>query len=123
MVYKQAAEDEELKEQMAKAREEARQELTQKREVGDMRPKSHRCTMAPNLCACSQLHLQHAQARVQPQTHAELVEYLLDTEGDEMTFEVARCRPLLTEDFFDYLKGQVGGSAKQQCTGFACALP
>lgn len=33
MVAKQAAENEELKEQMAKAREEARQELTQKREV------------------------------------------------------------------------------------------
>ena len=33
MVAKQAAENEELKEQMAKAREEARHELTQKREV------------------------------------------------------------------------------------------
>lgn len=33
MVQKQAAENEELKQQMEKAREEARQELTQKREV------------------------------------------------------------------------------------------
>jgi hypothetical protein len=42
MVAKQAAENEELKEQMAKAREEARQELTQKREVGSMQYRS--CT-------------------------------------------------------------------------------
>jgi hypothetical protein len=40
MVAKQAAENEELKEQMAKAREEARQELTQKREVGMALPPS-----------------------------------------------------------------------------------
>lgn len=79
MVAKQAAENEELKEQMAKAREEARQELTQKRE-----------------------------GRKQPESHSELIEYLLDTESEEMTFEVARCRPLLTEEFTDYLRSQIG---------------
>lgn len=78
MLQKQVAENAELKETMAKARDEAKRELTQKRE-----------------------------ARVQPKTHAELIEYMLDTEGDEMTFEVARCRPLLTEEFFTYLKGQI----------------
>lgn len=53
-----------------------------------------------------------------------MVEYLLDTEGDEMTFEVARCRPLLTEDFFTYLKDQIGASTRCQrhdATGESCA--
>lgn len=69
------------------------------------------------------LHMMHmpalrVQARVQPQTHAELIEYMLDTEGDEMTFEVARCRPLLTEEFFTYLKGQIGASSRVNLTKY-----
>jgi len=43
------------------------------------------------------------QARKQPASHAELVEYFLDTEGEEMNFEVARCRPMITEDFMTHL--------------------
>lgn len=46
------------------------------------------------------------QAREQPTTHAEVVEYLLSTEGDEMQFEVARTRPLLTPELFDFLREQ-----------------
>jgi len=47
------------------------------------------------------------QARVQATSHAELIEYMLDTEGEEMNFEVARCRPQLTQDFFSYLNSQI----------------
>ncbi len=32
---------------------------------------------------------------------------MLDTEGEEMNFEVARCRPQLTQDFFSYLNSQI----------------
>ena len=56
----------------------------------------------------SELCDSRAQARTEPTSHAELVEYLLDTEGEEMNFEVARCRPKLTEDFFTYLGSQIG---------------
>lgn len=77
-IAKQSEQNEELKEQMNKAREEARKELSQQRE-----------------------------ARKQPTSHAELVEYLLDTEGGEMNFEVARTRPLLTDDLFAYLKDNI----------------
>lgn len=77
-IAKQSAQNEELKEQMNQAREEARKELSEKRE-----------------------------ARPQPTTHAELVEYLLDTEGGEMNFEVARTRPMLTDDLFTYLKDTI----------------
>lgn len=48
------------------------------------------------------------QLRVQPTSHQELVEYFLDTEGDEMTYEVARCRPLVTEEFVAYLARAIG---------------
>lgn len=55
------------------------------------------------------------QARPQPTTHAELLEYLLDTEGGEMNFEVARTRPMLTDDLFAYLKETIRAHA-------ACAV-
>lgn len=55
--------------------------------------------------------MRHLQSRKQPESHAELIEYLLDTESDEMTFEVARCRPLLTDEFNEYLRAQIGGCA------------
>jgi hypothetical protein len=53
------------------------------------------------------------QARVQPTSHAEIVEYLLDTEGGEMSFEVARTRPMLTDDLFTYLKEQISAYPSQ----------
>eukprot|EP00884_Botryococcus_braunii_P010368 jgi/Botrbrau1/19332/Bobra.0073s0062.1 len=46
-------------------------------------------------------------ARVVPTTAAELVEYFLDTEGAEMQYESARCRPLLNAEFFSYLSSQI----------------
>ena len=39
---------------------------------------------------------------------AELVTYFLDTEADEMEFEIARCRPALTADFFKHVDAAVG---------------
>ena len=48
------------------------------------------------------------QARATPQTHAELVNYLLDTAGEEMEYETVRCRPLITDEFFTYLGQQIG---------------
>lgn len=39
---------------------------------------------------------------------AELVTYFLDTESDEMGFEIARCRPALTEAFFKHVDSAVG---------------
>ena len=38
------------------------------------------------------------QARIVPDTHAGLAEFFLTTEGQEMEFEVARCRPR----YFDF---------------------
>lgn len=78
-IQKQAMENEELKAEMDKARAEARKELEEKRE-----------------------------SRVQPTTHAQIVEYLLDTESDEMKFETARVRPLITDEFLSYLSEQIG---------------
>jgi hypothetical protein len=40
--------------------------------------------------------------------HAELVEFFLDTQADDMEFEVARCRPLCTADFFRDLDAMLG---------------
>jgi hypothetical protein len=48
------------------------------------------------------------QARRLPSSHAEVVDFFLETEGGEMEFEAARCRPMLTPDFFAYLKQQIG---------------
>lgn len=50
------------------------------------------------------------QARKLPETQAEIVEFFLETESDEMEFEVARCRPLLTEDLFAYVQQQISAS-------------
>ena len=52
----------------------------------------------------------HEQARKQPKSHAEIVDYFLTTEQGEMEFETARCRPLLTEAFFGYLQAQISAS-------------
>ena len=48
-----------------------------------------------------------AQLRIQPTSHAEVIEYLLDSVGEEMSFEVARTRPLLTPDLFAYLRDKL----------------
>ena len=48
------------------------------------------------------------QARQQPTSQAEVVEYLLSTETAEMQYETARCRPHLDEAFFTYLDRQIG---------------
>ncbi|XP_022881120.1 uncharacterized protein LOC111398451 [Olea europaea var. sylvestris] len=48
------------------------------------------------------------ESRVIPDTAAELVEYFLDTEAQEIEFEIARMRPRLNEEFFSHLKGELG---------------
>ena len=60
------------------------------------------------------------QARTLPTTHAEVVNFFLETEGGEMEFEAARCRPMLTEDFFAYLKQQIGELSPVQAVVSAC---
>lgn len=47
------------------------------------------------------------QARKVPTTNAGIVEYLMETESSEMEYETARCRPLLTEDFFRYIQQEI----------------
>ena len=47
------------------------------------------------------------QARHLPGTHAQIVEYFLETESGEMQFEAARLRPLLTDDFLSYLSSEI----------------
>jgi hypothetical protein len=42
-------------------------------------------------------------ARVQPTSDTELIEYLFSTEFNEMEYEIVKQRPLLTDDFFTYL--------------------
>lgn len=44
------------------------------------------------------------EAREQPTTHEELVAYFFATEFNEMEYEIVKQRPLLTDDFFAYLK-------------------
>lgn len=51
---------------------------------------------------------QAREARVVPDSHKDLLEFFLTTEGSEMEFEVARCRPKLTEEFFSFLKSEIG---------------
>lgn len=50
------------------------------------------------------------EARIVPGVgeHAKLAEFFLDTEGSEMEYEVARCRPLITQDFFTNLDTCIG---------------
>lgn len=48
-------------------------------------------------------------ARVVPEDKYELIAFLLDTEATDMQFEVARCRPLLDDEFFEVLNKQIGG--------------
>lgn len=48
------------------------------------------------------------QSRVLPDTPQELIEYLLDTEAQEIEFEIARMRPRLNQEFFSQLKLELG---------------
>nr|XP_043638935.1 uncharacterized protein LOC122610029 [Erigeron canadensis] len=43
-----------------------------------------------------------------PESHAELVEYFLDTEAQELELEIARMRLKLTDEFFTHLKFELG---------------
>ncbi|CAM6034828.1 unnamed protein product [Sphagnum compactum] len=43
-----------------------------------------------------------------PESHADLVEFFLSTESQEMNFEIARYRPRLQDDFFSHLKSEIG---------------
>ena len=43
-----------------------------------------------------------------PESHAQTVQYFLDTERDELEYEAARRRPLLTSDFFTHLTQAIG---------------
>ncbi len=75
----------------------------------------------PNSRAVSDALSLRCQARKQPASHAELVEYFLDTEGEEMNFEVARCRPMITEDFMTHLSTAISErSAAAICVRAAC---
>ncbi|XP_054775916.1 uncharacterized protein LOC129284453 [Prosopis cineraria] len=48
------------------------------------------------------------QSRVVPDTLEELVEYFLDTEAQDIEFEIARMRPSLNEEFFEHLQLELG---------------
>ncbi|KAK9843266.1 hypothetical protein WJX74_009460 [Apatococcus lobatus] len=75
---KQIAEDDQLAEQVEKERLKAREELQKKR-----------------------------AERKTPATHDQLIDYFMTTESEEMSFEVSRCRPLITEDFMKHLADQI----------------
>ena len=51
-----------------------------------------------------------SQARSVPRTQSELVDYFLETESGEMQYEMARMRPLLSDDFFSFLAKQISES-------------
>ena len=115
---KQLAEDKTLLEQVEKEREAAREELQARRDVSacphyrasacalpQHMPKSGTVMCHPNSNADTP---RPVQARNQPKSHAELVEYLLCTEQPEMEYETARCRPLMTQDFFGFLREEIG---------------
>ena len=53
--------------------------------------------------------LMPTQSREVPEATEALVEFFLDTEAPEMDYEIARCRPRLTPEFFSYLDKQIGG--------------
>ncbi|KAH1080376.1 hypothetical protein J1N35_020137 [Gossypium stocksii] len=48
------------------------------------------------------------QSRELPDTAEETIEYFLDTEAQEIEFEIARLRHRLDEDFFSHLKFEIG---------------
>ncbi|KAK9716437.1 hypothetical protein RND81_06G233300 [Saponaria officinalis] len=48
------------------------------------------------------------QSRVIPDTSAGLIEYFLDTEAQEIEYEISRLRPRLDDEFFRDLKSELG---------------
>ncbi|XP_059442868.1 uncharacterized protein LOC132175071 [Corylus avellana] len=48
------------------------------------------------------------QSRVVPDTPEELIEYFLDTEAQEIEFEIAKLRPRLNQAFFSHLQFELG---------------
>lgn len=52
--------------------------------------------------------MQKREARVVPTSPVDLIEYFLDTESQEMEYEIARCRPYMNEDFFKHLDQAIG---------------
>lgn len=48
------------------------------------------------------------EARTVPTSAAGLIDFFLDTEAQEIEFEIARCRPRLDNDFFAHLKTEIG---------------
>eukprot|EP00268_Persea_americana_P024961 TRINITY_DN2433_c0_g2_i2.p1 TRINITY_DN2433_c0_g2~~TRINITY_DN2433_c0_g2_i2.p1 ORF type:complete len:236 (+),score=39.46 TRINITY_DN2433_c0_g2_i2:226-933(+) len=48
------------------------------------------------------------QSRVVPDTCAGLIEYFLDTEAQELEYEISRLRPRLNEEFFTHLQNELG---------------
>ena len=61
-------------------------------------------------------------ARVQPTSHDELVTYFFDTELNEMEYEIVKQRPLLTDDFFAYLKNRSENEVDEEERGKIDAL-
>ncbi|XP_047322415.1 uncharacterized protein LOC124926265 [Impatiens glandulifera] len=55
-----------------------------------------------------QRRLELRESRVPPDAPAALIEYFLDTEAQELEFEIARLRPRLNKEFFDHLKLDLG---------------
>lgn len=47
------------------------------------------------------------QERKPPQSHAQIVDYFMETEAGEMQFETSRLRPMLTDDFFKFLSTEI----------------
>uniref|UniRef100_A0A2P2L197 Uncharacterized protein LOC105645975 isoform X2 n=1 Tax=Rhizophora mucronata TaxID=61149 RepID=A0A2P2L197_RHIMU len=48
------------------------------------------------------------QSRIIPDTPAELIEYFLDTEAQEIEFEISRLRPRLNDELFAQLRFELG---------------
>ncbi|KAK9103233.1 hypothetical protein Sjap_020487 [Stephania japonica] len=48
------------------------------------------------------------ESRATPDGPEELIEYFLDTEAQELEFEIARLRPRLNEELFSHLKFELG---------------
>ncbi|GLC35461.1 hypothetical protein PLESTB_000204700 [Pleodorina starrii] len=52
--------------------------------------------------------LTRREARNPPDDHMELIEFMLNTDAEDMEFEIARCRPKLTPAFFKQLDSVIG---------------
>ena len=63
------------------------------------------------------------ESREVPDDPHDLVEYFLDTEAPDISFEVARCRPKLNDNFFAVLNKLVGEYACfSSCLQYKSAL-